>query len=107
MGSQWWNDAADTAEEQEQQLAALWERISSTPGNFVLVTHSNLVRRLSDLLADKFVAAEGVGAELPTDLANARASKLKNCGVLGLRFRQAGADWVVTDAQLFGSEFEE
>jgi broad specificity phosphatase PhoE len=115
--SQWWNDAADTAEEQEQQLSALVERLVTAPGgSTILVTHSNVIRRLAELLSEKLAESDSKGRflevnpgrEMPQALSNARVSKLRNCGVLGLRFRRFQSEWLVDDARLlFDSEFEE
>lgn len=103
----WWSTAGESPEEQDEQLTNLWKTLVSEPGvDHVVVTHSNLIRRLLSHLVE--VA--------PADLSTARSSKLQNCNMLGLRIAPSSntastciwQDYEVMDVCLmFDSGFED
>lgn len=124
---QWWTETYEPSEEQESRVQALWDRLAQgcADGPHIVVSHSNLIIGLARLAAgqrccrfDGSVEVSESGEwdfqvlpRLPADLARARSTKLRNCGVLGLRCSGgAGLEtpWAVEDAMLmFGSSFED
>lgn len=131
---QWWTDTCEDPHKAQARVALLWDRLMESEGtSCVVVTHSNLIKQLAQLLAmrrgdleDEAASECGLGdfhvlPDTPSDLLRARNSKLCNCGVLGLRCLRrpqlsprpslsegSGWQWVVEDAMLmFSSRFEE
>lgn len=128
--TQWWTEISDSEEDADCRVRALWQRVTAEEGDAcVVVTHSNLIIKLAQIIAGDLATELGVAehegdgnfrilSNAPGDLQQARLAKLENCGVLGLRCTKSrnGAGcvseldfrWVVEDALLmFGSEFEE
>jgi hypothetical protein len=128
--AQWWTETYESEDDKKARVEECWERImggadDSGDGACIVVTHSNLIIALARLAAERMCTLtldSGVEKSesgewdfqvlpgLPNALARARSSKLRNCGVLGLRCKassSAGA-WTVEDALLlFGSSFED